>query len=451
MRRPSGFWKSPSGQAEILGLVEKHLPRMKTEVIASAKWWADNVTNSDSKLELECLECGVTSRPRIHGLTSGQGAKCDCKEYRSPAGLQRVLKQLASKFPTADVSALTPEYWRENQPDAHHALPLKCKICSESASPTIHNLKSNILLGCFCSQKVWGSAAGFRVFSRFLAEKRPNVTMRIELEEWLRAGIYAETKVTFECRKCNEKVDQSLKSLLEGHDVACVCTRFCWGTEVGFKRFHRILESHSDLTSLMSLEWWLHNVDGSSSKLRMRCEICKVTFDTTTINNFVGLGARGCGCRNWTERLLLHFLKSEFENVEREVNEVRNPETGRFLRYDFLVDDAVVIELDGNIGHFGVGWHGKSDNDVPWRDLAKEMGAFANNRCVLRLYQPDILRNTFDWKGFIRQSVAALKRGSPRVLTQDHPLYKSGIYAELRKSAQGAACSAGASASSSQA
>ncbi|CAE8591835.1 unnamed protein product [Polarella glacialis] len=188
----------------------------------------------------------------------------------------------------------------------------------------------------------------------------------------------------------------------------------------------------------MTWEWWQENVRGSTCKLDVTCNDCSQRAIQTSIGSMKFGSGFGCICRKKTEAKLLRWLQERFgqDTVTTQVLGCVNPETGRNLPFDFgLYGESVLIELDGDIGHFGQGWGGNSDDDggVPVRDLLKERWAILAGRTVIRLLQADVYRNTSEWQVFLSNAVEAA-RADPRsqVVTQDSPKYKSGKYFDLR-------------------
>jgi hypothetical protein len=105
------------------------------------------------------------------------------------------------------------------------------------------------------------------------------------------------------------------------------------------------------------MDWsdWEEQITDIKSSVVVKCTEGGVVSDTTCIHNFSMRGKVGCFCDLKTEGLHYSFLVDTYgeAHVRRQVREVPNPTTGRYSRYDFLVHDAFVVELDGLLGHFG--------------------------------------------------------------------------------------------------
>ena len=111
-----------------------------------------------------------------------------------------------------------------------------------------------------------------------------------------------------------------------------------------------------------------------------------------------------------------------------------NAETRRRLPFDFalfLSARVVYVELDGNIGHFGVDFHGEETRAVAERDLVKERWALAKNHSVVRVLQTSVWADTDGWEAYLLWALRSASLG-PKILHPAAPQYESGIYAELR-------------------
>ena len=109
-----------------------------------------------------------------------------------------------------------------------------------------------------------------------------------------------------------------------------------------------------------------------------------------------------------------------------------NPDTQQPLPFDFGVyHDTILIELDGEIRHFGRGWGGAADDrGVPQRDFQKEHWAMQQGKVVVRLLQTDVYHDRWSWEGFLISAIQhATCLARPCVVTLQ---YQCGIYRRLR-------------------
>jgi hypothetical protein len=252
--------------------------------------------------------------------------------------------------------------------------------------------------------------------------------------EWWQANIDGFQSMIYAiCKNCEFVCNTScIGNIVAGNGIPCMCTgNVLWTHEA---RRVQITTSFSETevdTSEMTPIWWKENILGIRSRLRVICKICN-TICTPTIGDYTCRGGIGCTCPNRTEAKLLKWLNEQFEEVGTQAGKCVNPTTERKLPFDFSVNNTFV-ELDGDIGHFGLDFLKQPCEDIPKRDLLKEKWAIGNGFSVIRVYQPHVWYDRVDWQGYLLQSFHALTLdATPRVITQNIPQYTSGIYAQLR-------------------
>ena len=131
---------------------------------------------------------------------------------------------------------------------------------------------------------------------------------------------------------------------------------------------------------------------------------------------------------------LHRWLSHHFGEVQYQAGDCYNAETRRRLPFDFalfLSARVVYVELDGNIGHFGVGFHGEETRAVAERDFMKERWALARNHSVVRVLQTSVWADTDDWEAYLLWALRSASLG-PKILHPAAPQYDRGIYAEFR-------------------
>ena len=167
-------------------------------------------------------------------------------------------------------------------------------------------------------------------------------------------------------------------------------------------------------------EWSPRRVWKTSSRLiRVACDECGLKTRTQALR----IPSVRCAlCVNPNERAVYEFLKEHFDMVEHQVAD------GDY-RYDFLVDNKIVVEVDGP-QHFRPvrGW--KTGVEQFSRDLQKEEHIVASGRGVVRILQESVKNDDFDWREFVLANTNAATLGS--VITPNLPQYKKGVYARIR-------------------
>tara|TARA_B100001094_G_scaffold325657_1_gene380380 strand:- start:1326 stop:1877 length:552 start_codon:yes stop_codon:yes gene_type:complete len=156
----------------------------------------------------------------------------------------------------------------------------------------------------------------------------------------------------------------------------------------------------------------------SNKKATFRCHECTGEFESVIAN--VARGSWCPSCTNKTEKKVFEWLKSLDVGVVKEWSPswCRGK---RPYRYDFMAASTprkLIVELDGR-QHFEC--VKRFRNDVAKqrsRDMFKMKQAIKNGFNVVRLYQPDVLGDTFDWKEMLLMSLAHSKNNDPIVVLQ---------------------------------
>jgi len=121
----------------------------------------------------------------------------------------------------------------------------------------------------------------------------------------------------------------------------------------------------------------------------------------------------GCPkCKHKTERKLLDYLTSAFEDVS---HQVRFPWIG-LRSFDFMLSEyRILIELDGR-QHFKQIMNWMSPELTTANDIDKMELACKNNYSIIRLLQVDVYENRNNWKIKLQQAIDDVRRTSTQVV-----------------------------------
>lgn len=147
--------------------------------------------------------------------------------------------------------------------------------------------------------------------------------------------------------------------------------------------------------------------------------VCKKhgIFNQDPYSHFKGSGCPHCV--NKTEGKIKEFLCEKGINVETqcEVN-------GK--KFDFLINNDFVLEIDGNQHFLDLRCHRKIPTeklkDIQNNDFVK-MESIIDYYPIVRLYQENIWNNTYDWKSFILR-LKNLEVGRLYIRKEEKELYK---------------------------
>ena len=364
--------------------------------------------------------------------------------WGSVEGRARALDLLAAeRFANYDVSAMTPEWWRENIKDCYSKLLATCRVCEHVCrTSTITNLQKGQSFACWCGGTVpWTGNTGYSQALKMLASERfANYNVSAMTPEWWAENVKnCYSKLLATCRVCKHVCrTTSINHLQQGHNFTCWCSGTVpWTGNACYSQALKMLTAERFANydfSAMTPEWWAKNVTGVTSRVLATCRVCEHVCRTTSINSLQQGGSFGCLCRNKTEKKLHAWLLQEYRMVAFQVPGCINPATGRTLPFDFglqLPRRLVLVELDGHLGHFGRGFRGKETLDHAQRDLFKESWALAQQHSVVRVLQEDVWFDRNDWKEYLRRSIVSAEE-SQQVCCPPASEYSSGVYASLR-------------------
>lgn len=155
--------------------------------------------------------------------------------------------------------------------------------------------------------------------------------------------------------------------------------------------FRNSFASHS-----RSKYWHRDNEDSPrnvfiSSKHKKKFQCDKNHLFETTLNSVSSKGSWCPYCKHKTEDKLYNYLTSIILEVQRQLkfDWCKSPLKSRSLPYDFLVDDSIIIELDGR-QHFEQVSNWQSHIVTSITDRYKEKKALENGYSIIRLLQEEV-------------------------------------------------------------
>ena len=217
-------------------------------------------------------------------------------------------------------------------------------------------------------------------------------------------------KFYFDCNRCHHDVLISINWMTnkkERRDTFCgYCgqTRLC-DDDICEHCFQRSFSSHP-----RSKNWSKKNklsprqvFQKSNQKFYFDCDRCGHEFFKTLSQVANG---KWCGkCKHKTEHLLYNFLLGHFDNLISQFS----PEWFGRRRSDFCLDDIkVIIELDGE-QHFKQVSNWTAPEITKQNDKMKMELANQHGYSVIRLLQPDVFNDKYDWKTELLEAIQVAK------------------------------------------
>ena len=445
-------WSSREGHERCLLMLQERYGEQYDASQMTWDWWRGNIKNQDSTIDVTCQTCGHRSKgTSLSSLQSGNAPGCFCNRgvpWSSRAGHERCLLMLQERYGVQyDASQMTWDWWRENIKGSRSAIDVTCRTCGHrSKSTSLQSLKAGKAPGCFCNGGVpWSSREGHERCLLMLQERYGEQYDASQITwDWWRENIKgSRSAIEVTCRTCGHRSKStSLQSLKAGQAPGCFCNRGVpWSSRAGHERCLLMLQERYGEqydASQMTWDWWRENIKGSSSAIDVTCQTCEHRSQGTSLNRLQQGNSPGCFCNKKTEAKLGRYLFREYPDsiITSQVRGCTNPDTGRPLPFDFgLYHDSILIELDGDIGHFGRGFGGDPDDQgVPQRDFHKEHWAMRQGKVVVRLLQTDVYQDSWPWVDFLTSAIQhATCSTQPCVITQAAKKYKGGIYRQLRR------------------
>jgi len=222
----------------------------------------------------------------------------------------------------------------------------------------------------------------------------------------------------FKCEDCNHDLKMSLSNIKAGNwcSYCCEpCQKLCEdeSCEHCFK---------NSFASCEKAKYWHQTLNGNINPRDMikggeipcwfKCEK-KHDFESNPYR--VGSGKWCPVCVNKTEKKLLEFLNKQYPNeivFQPKYNWCKNPDTNRYLPFDYEVFGLIIIELDGpqHIDKQISNW--KSVEEQQERDMYKMEQAINNGKHLIRILQEDVLNDKNNWKEKLIQEILILKDDS---------------------------------------
>jgi hypothetical protein len=135
----------------------------------------------------------------------------------------------------------------------------------------------------------------------------------------------------------------------------------------------------------------------SEKKIKFICPDCNHIFSSRLHD--ISKGKWCPYCKNKTERKLKEWLETLYKIQNQPKYEwCKNPDTNKFLPFDFSIEDLkLIIELDG-AQHFKQVSNWKCHKETTKRDIYKMNKAVEQGYTVIRLLQENVYYDRTDWK-----------------------------------------------------
>lgn len=290
-----------------------------------------------------------------------------------------------------------------------------CDICCHNFSSTLNNIvKGNwcpYCAGKICKMKdcsiCFGKSFASHPMSQYWSDEN-------KFHPWEVAS-KTHDKYKFVCGRCRHAFVASLSHISNGEwcPYCSVPPKQVCDSDACISCFDKSFASHpkakywsdSNTTTPRSV------LKSSGLKYRFDCDECTSTF--TSVLYSVVAGNWCPSCKNKTEKKIHLFLAPKYKDLIHQptFEWCRNPDTGRYLPFDFAIPSLrCIIECDGE-QHFRQVWNWASPEEQKKRDLYKIRMAVKNGYTVIRLLQKDVWHDNINWEEMLINGITTRPQG----------------------------------------
>lgn len=224
-------------------------------------------------------------------------------------------------------------------------------------------------------------------------------------------------KCWFKCKICNHTFDILLSNMV-CHGQRCsycagkICKNDC---DTCYEKSFASSEGSKMLTKNNKVNP-RHISKSSNIKLEFQCDYCSHIFITSARS--ITHGTSCPLCKNKTERKVFKYFKKQYPSVvyQAEFDWCRT-DNGIIFKHDFYIPEfKTIIELDGD-QHFKQVGKWKSPEFARKNDVYKMKCALDNGVSVIRILQPAVLKESYDWRTYLDDLLYI--RDEPTVICQN--------------------------------
>lgn len=217
-------------------------------------------------------------------------------------------------------------------------------------------------------------------------------------------------KYLFKCQKCNHEYENTPNHYYN-RDGSCP---FCDNKKLCSNECH-LCFNKSFASHLRVNCWSSKNIisprtvfKGSESNYIFNCDECTNEFSCRLYNI---LNGHWCPyCKNKTEGKLLKYLTSIYKECKTQLrfDWCRYSKTRNIMPFDFGFEEyKLLIELDGR-QHFEQIAKWDAPEITQLKDNEKMSNAIINGYSIIRIYQEEVWKDSYDWKTLLKNQIDQL-------------------------------------------
>lgn len=227
------------------------------------------------------------------------------------------------------------------------------------------------------------------------------------------------TKIKLKCSECKHLHETRPADYARNNGCCSYCSNKLLCTEDEcMECFNKSFASNP-----LSIHWSSKNgitprntFKGSNKKITFNCDKCNQEFQSVLYS--ISAGQWCPFCKNKTEAKLLLFLKEKYDDCKRQVRFewCRFSKTNSIMPVDFVLpDNKIIIELDGK-QHFNQVLNWESPEIIQERDIEKINNSINNGYSIIRIYQPDVWNDKYDWKKTLNKAINQIKESGTQII-----------------------------------
>jgi very-short-patch-repair endonuclease len=372
----------------------------------------DVFKQSNNKYKFKCNDCNHTFETQLSNIVSAnQWCPYCCsppKQLCTKDNCMLCFEKSFSSHPKAmhwsEANTKTPREVFKGTPDKYK---FNCDTCNHSFESALSHISNSKWCPYCCvpSKKLCDEANCQHCFDKSFASHPKAIHWSEENTETTREVFKATPdKYKFNCDTCNHSFESALSHISNSKwcPYCCVPSKKLCDEANCQHCFDKSFASHPK-----AIHWSKKNnknprdvFKGTNSiSFKFDCKLCYTTFETR-LNNVTSHGTWCPNCKHKTERKLYEYLLSQNISTLRQAkfDWCKNTETGKHFRFDFVIESKrIIIEVDG-LQHFEQVSNWQCPEKTQSRDMLKMNLAQENEYTIIRIFQEDVLYDTYDWK-----------------------------------------------------
>jgi hypothetical protein len=370
--------------------------------------------SSGKKFWFDCIDCSHKIEKELSSIVRGEW----CPYCSKPCKKLCDNEECVFCFNNSFASHKKAKFWSDKNNISQRYITkssskkyiFNCNICNHNFKSTISDITSGYWCG-YCANHIFcdNEECIFCFNNSFASHEKAPYWSDKNNKKPNKVALKSSKKYWFNCVDCGHSFESILSNISKGHWCPfCTNKSLCDNDKCSFC-FNKSFASHK------KSQFWSNKnninprniIISYGKKYLFDCNICNNTFESE-----IRSIKSGCWCPiciNKTEKKLYIWLSERYKTKHQcRYDWCKNPETNKYLPYDFEIESNIIIELDGK-QHFKQVMNWKSPELQKERDLYKIQCAFDNHKHIIRIFQEDVWNDKNEWDIKLIQAINTLK------------------------------------------